>query len=118
MTTHTDWISNHYPTPELARLNCAEATEAMVAAFPDLRRVRGHAMIGVHLRPHWWCVTPDGRVVDPTAIQWETKPAFYMPLDSDEEPHGKCYNCGELLFVSRGDESYWCSECCRHPATP
>ena len=34
MTTHTDWISTHYPTPESARLNCAEATEAMIADAP------------------------------------------------------------------------------------
>jgi hypothetical protein len=106
------WIAERYPTPESAKLQCAEATAAMVAAFPTLRRVRGHAMIGIDFRPHWWCISPDGEIIDPTAHQWSASPVFYdaMPEDA-EEPCGKCIYCGDLLYRSRGADSYLCENC-------
>ena len=106
------WIAERYPTPESAKLQCAEATAAMVEAFPTLRRVRGHAMIGIDFRPHWWCVTERGEIVDPTAHQWPATPAFYDAIPEDsEEPCGKCIYCGDLLFRSRGADSYLCENC-------
>lgn len=106
------WIEKHYPTQESAYLSCKEATAAMVAEFPELRRVRGHALIGLSFRAHWWCVTPDDTIVDPTAHQWELPPLQYDGIpDDSEEPHGKCYECGALLFRSKGDDSYYCAEC-------
>jgi len=106
------WIAERYPTPQSAKLQCAEATTAMVAAFPTLRRVRGHAMIGIDFRPHWWCLTPEGEIIDPTAHQWAAPPVFYdaMPEDA-EEPCGKCISCGDLLYRSRGADSYICENC-------
>ncbi len=106
------WIAERYPTAESAKLQCAEATSLMVEAFPQLRRVRGHAMVGINFRPHWWCVTPDGEVVDPTAHQWDVPPLFYDALcDDTEEPCGKCIYCGDLLFRSKGAGSYLCENC-------
>ena len=106
------WIAERYPTPESARLQCAEATLAIVGAFPALRRVRGHVMIGVDFRPHWWCVTPENDIIDPTAHQWPTPPVFYDAIPDDaEEPHGKCLYCGDLLYRSRGADSHLCESC-------
>jgi len=105
------WISEHYPTPESANLKCAEATLAMCAAFPELIRIRGSAMVGIDLRPHWWCETPNGEVIDPTAHQWPGGVVFYERLQSEEECHGKCLDCGELLFRSLGDTSFHCAGC-------
>ena len=106
------WIAERYPTPQSAKLQCAEATLAMVQAFPLLSRVRGHAMVGIQFRPHWWCVTPGGDIIDPTAHQWPTPPVLYDPIDDDaEEPHGKCIYCGDLLYRSRGAESRLCEDC-------
>ncbi|MBK9952853.1 MAG: hypothetical protein IPP10_15500 [Candidatus Competibacteraceae bacterium] len=106
------WIEEHYPTPESARLHCAEATAAMITKFPELRRVRGHAFIGLSFRTHWWCVASDGTIVDPTAHQWALLPLQYNVIPNDaEEPHGKCYECGVLLFRSKGDDSYYCMGC-------
>jgi hypothetical protein len=106
------WIAERYPTSESAKLQCAEATAAMIDAFPMLRRVRGHVMIGIDFRPHWWCVTPEGEIIDPTVHQWSAPPVFYdaMPEDS-EEPCGKCIYCGDLLYRSRGADSYLCENC-------
>lgn len=98
-------------------MQCAEATAAMVEAFPELRRVRGYAMIVCDMRPHWWCMTPAGDVVDPTAHQWDVPPVFYDELQSDEEPHGKCHSCGGLLYRSHGAEAYWCEFCKQLPHT-
>lgn len=112
MSEFESWIADHYQTPESAKLNCMEATESMAAAFPELRRVRGHAMVGLHDRPHWWLVKTDGEIVDPTAHQWGVQPSSYceIPLDA-EEPHGKCYECGVELYRSRGAQSYFCENC-------
>lgn len=109
---YQDWIEKHYPTPESARLRCVEATMKMLFEFPELRRVRGYALIGLNFRAHWWCVAPDGTIVDPTMHQWKSPPSQYDAiLDGAEEPHGKCYECGALLFRSKGDDSYYCVEC-------
>jgi len=110
--TPLEWIKTHYPTSESARLQCAEATLALTQAFPYLRRVRGHAMVEIHLRPHWWCLTETGDILDPTAHQWPNPPTFYELLpDNFEEPHGKCLECGELLFRYRGAQSFHCENC-------
>ncbi len=84
----------------------------MVGAYPELVRVRGHVMVGCNERPHYWCVTQDGLIVDPTRHQWDTYVVFYRPLPDDaEEPVGKCLNCGCELYRSRGDDGYVCAEC-------
>jgi len=105
------WIAKNYPSAQSAALACDTATAKMVAAFPELRRVRGHAMVGVDFRPHWWCETPDGEVVDPTAHQWKRPPHIYEEWTGSEDPHGKCINCGELLFRSHGSGSWLCWGC-------
>lgn len=110
--SYDSWIAKRYPTPESAKLQCSEATSALVKDFPELTRVRGHVVVGIDIRPHWWCVTPDGRIVDPTAHQWVCAPTNYNALPEDaEEPQGKCTHCGDLLFRSRGAESYFCENC-------
>ena len=109
---YQDWIKKYYPTPESAHSQCAEATIKMSLEFPELRRVRGYALVGIDFRAHWWCVTPDGTIVDPTMQQWTLTPLQYDAIPDDtEEPHGKCYECGSLLFRSKGDDSYYCREC-------
>lgn len=109
--TPVQWVAENYPTAESAKLKCAEATEKMEAEF-GFKRIRGHVMIDLNMRPHWWCVDDDGEIIDPTAHQWECRPAIYEPFDEAEgEPHGKCINCGSLLFRSRGDSSFKCSYC-------
>lgn len=74
------------------RAMCGSATEDMVATFPELRRVRGH--YGYHT--HWWCVTPDGEIVDPTAKQFP--PGLEYKEYTGPDPVGKCMWCGELVW--------------------
>lgn len=90
---------------------CAEVTEAMADAFPELTRVRGHYHCPIWgERAHWWLKTPDGKIVDPTAAQFPSRGQFtYVEwIDGQEEPTGKCPNCGELCY--KGD--FCCSDEC------
>jgi hypothetical protein len=110
MPEYLRWRMEHYPTPESACGACREATLAMVRAFPKLRRVKGHALTCDGWRPHWWCVTANGEVVDPTAHQWPFGAASYQEVDN-EEPIGECIECGEYCFESKGDNMHLCAEC-------
>ncbi len=69
----THWIHEHYPTPESATGQCVEATLRLCAAFPDLRRARGHVVYPGCRRiegdAHWWCVDSAGNIIDPVAHQ-------------------------------------------------
>jgi hypothetical protein len=98
------WIKEHYPTKESAKYKCAEATLEMQAVFPDLTRHKGHVIDVLGRRhPHWWLMS-GSIIVDPTVQQ------FHEPVDYEEyigeEPHGKCYVCGGLLFRSLGDGTW------------
>lgn len=110
---YKEWINEHYPTKESARLQCEQSAIAMQEEFPELKRVRGNVLVGLSYRPHWWLVDRDQtEVVDPTAHQWETKVLEYNGLPEDaEEPLGKCINCGELSYKSRGGQTYFCESC-------
>lgn len=90
---------------------CAEVTEAMVAVFPELTRIRGFYMCEAWgVREHWWLVAPDGEIVDPTAGQFPSKgTSEYVPLkEGSLEPTGKCMNCGGYVYRA----SKACSTAC------
>ena len=107
--TYAEWIREHVQSDGYGQ--CAELTEQMARAFPELKRVRGHYYdICWGERAHWWLVTPDGYIVDPTAAQFPTKGrGHYDPWDeSEHEPTGKCINCGGYVL----DGSSCCSDEC------
>lgn len=92
------------------RGKCAVATEEMVAAFPELRRVAGFVEVlwpaGVVTEQHWWCLAPSGDVVDPTASQFHAVLSREVldlnnPDDIARIPTGRCMCCGDDVF--RGD---------------
>ncbi len=90
---------------------CVQATNAMVAEFPERTRVRRHVFgprCPVTGWPHWWCETDDGDLVDPSASQF---PAIFDYVAIDEsapEPTGKCMECGDYCY----DTSGACSPAC------
>jgi hypothetical protein len=69
---YIQWIAEHVELDPHGQ--CKEVTERMASAFPELRRVRGHYVCPVvGPQPHWWMVTPDGTVVDPTRTQFPSQ---------------------------------------------
>lgn len=80
---------------------CRGVTKEMVEAFPELRRVRGHYHCPIWgKRAHWWCVAPDGSIVDPTVSQFPSRGiGEYVLLDETAPiPTGKCPDCGEYVY--------------------
>jgi hypothetical protein len=111
MTDYQNWITAHFPDAQTAYGQCVDATVTMAAAFPELRRVRGHYFcLTWGMRAHWWLVTEDGRIVDPTAAQFPSQgQGLYEPwIEGDTEPTGKCMNCGGYTY----DGKPACSETC------
>jgi hypothetical protein len=93
---------------------CRETTLEMASAFPALTRVRGHYWCPVRNErlEHWWLVTRNGTVVDPTAMQFlSAGTGRYEPwTEGAEEPVGTCLTCGAYRYAGRDDP--FCSEAC------
>lgn len=101
------WIAEHQP--EDPRGQCVDTTLAMLAAFPELRRVRGHYLCPFEgPRPHWWLLTTDGEVIDPTVGQFVSRGHGEYEEYTGPEPTGHCLDCGALLF----DGDTFCGEDC------
>lgn len=110
------WIAERYPTREKALAQCAEATTAMAAAFPELRRVAGLVAHGDYVEDleHWWLVEANGAIVDPTLAQWNAMFILgYHEIKPDSpiygKPRRKCMNCSRYYF---GGGSGICSKRC------
>jgi hypothetical protein len=111
--TYAEYIQTFFAGDVRAR--CESATRAMLEVFPELRRVRGFyydAMWGA--RTHWWCVAPDGSIVDPTSRQFPSQGAGHYQewREGDEEPSGRCLGCGDYIFESRRGGSFVCGPAC------
>jgi len=111
--TYQQWIDNYLRgLDSLGALGmCGPATAAMQLEFPELRRARGYVYDACWGdRTHWWCVAPDGEIVDPTASQF---PALvtgsYQELGVDDPiPSGRCPNCGDTVY----DGATFCNDRC------
>lgn len=97
------WIKATYPTTREALGECMIGAKAMGIAFPELRVTNGFVTILGDLEPrqHWWCVTPDDQVVDPTAIQYP----LIMDYEEIDDGHparnyrqARCHDCGEYYY--------------------
>ncbi len=97
---HTAWIECYLELCESKpRGLCGSATQEMVRAFPELTRVPGFVFAEGGARfEHYWCVTVDGEIVDPTASQfWGIR--SYVPFQpGDVLRVGRCANCGEEIY--------------------
>lgn len=94
---------------------CAALTQALVEAFPSLRRVRGHYFCPMTGKayPHWWCETSEGAVIDPTSAQFPSMGLGAYEEHTGPEPTGKCPNCGGYCY----DGGQVCSDRCAREYT-
>lgn len=99
------------------RGRCKELSQEAITADPTLRLVRGwyHCPLWGK-QAHWWCVRPDGTVVDPTVSQFPTRGsgAEYEEFDGTFE----CEYCGKSVVEVDGyrvEHHFYCSyECYGH----
>lgn len=100
------WIARYlarFTRPEATLGRCHEAAHELARAFPELRVVRGHVHCGWGKRGHWWTVTPDGEIVDPTAAQFTCGiDAYEEYRPGDDVRIGVCANCGDELWGPPG----------------
>lgn len=115
--TYAAWIDSFVArNAGFVRGKCDAATTEMVAAFPELRRAAGFAHVSWGRDQHWWCVAPDGLIVDPTAAQFGPAgtPIRYEELDLNDPatrarvPTGKCMDCGGAVYGG----ATFCSDAC------
>lgn len=101
-TRYADWIAANVIGDCTGK--CGDYTALMAYEFRELTRVRGHYVDPLWGRlPHWWLVTPDGLIVDPTATQFPSVgTGDYEPWDEAKpEPTGKCMECGGYCYEHR-----------------
>lgn len=96
------------------RGKCKELAEAEVSVDPTLRLVRGYYLCPLWgQQAHWWCVKPDGTIVDPSVRQFPTKGAGaeYIEYNGniDCEHCGKTVKEGDAYAV---DHHRYCSDQC------
>jgi hypothetical protein len=77
------------------RGKCKEMSEALVKADPSLTLVRGHYWCPYWgQQAHWWTKDTDGKIVDPTALQFPSKGSGdYVEFDGTVE----CSECGKEM---------------------
>lgn len=116
--TYAEWIERYVASKpsRFVRGCCQEAVEAMVQDFPELRKAAGFVYCDWGRDEHWWCVAPDGSVVDPTREQFNIVFEYEEldlndPKTRDRVPIGRCVNCGEETYRS-SYSSEVCSESC------
>lgn len=109
---YENWIQSY--TGDIHR-KCIEVSTGMQQVFPELRIVKGLVRIIDNDRwyEHQWCISPDGRIIDPTRMQWVMIIEYKEITENDPQPTGKCMNCGEFLF-DRGyeEDNFVCSKEC------
>jgi hypothetical protein len=119
------WIERYVESQphRFVRGKCKQAVDLMIADFPELRRAGGFVHWSIPSRDiedqHWWCVSPDGSIVDPTAEQFAsslTKPR-YEEVDpeaastKDRIPIGHCMECGNPCFPTSHSHNHCSEEC-------
>lgn len=103
--SYLEWIAAYVAARSgFVRGACSTATLEMVEAFPELRRAGGFVFVAWGRDEHFWCVAPDGSIVDPTAAQFPGGVFRYDELDLNDPktreivPTGYCMNCGGDTF--------------------
>jgi hypothetical protein len=97
------------------RGRCKAMSEALVAADPTLRLVRGHyydAAWGGD-QGHWWCVDTADKIIDPTAAQF---PSNGTGIYTEFDGYIDCTGCGKEIHeddihAAFGSRVYCSYEC-------
>lgn len=99
---------------------CGSISRKMIENFPELRLARGYFIDDYGAKhSHWWCVSSDGIIIDPTVDQFksnfEISAARYEEYDELKHgplPIGRCYDCGSYIYAEDQGEDYSSSNFC------
>lgn len=118
MSPYEAWIEAYVSRQpkRFVRGLCEEASKEMVEAFPELKRVCGFVHTPNGKEEHWWCVTADGKVVDPTASQFSVVFEYEILVlkrtaDRNRVPVGRCLDCGDSTYFNSYSHDF-CNEAC------
>jgi len=76
------------------RGKCKQLCQQAVSDDPTLTIVRGYYHCAIFGRQgHWWCVTPDGAIHDPSKLQFPDQNGEYEEFDGFFD----CYQCGKKI---------------------
>lgn len=111
--SYDEWIEAYVAAQpdRFVRGECKDATSKMIEAFPELRIACGFVHTTWGSDQHFWCVAPDGTIVDPTREQF---PIVFQyeeidpEKDRDRVPTGVCMDCGEPVYLGKT----FCSDEC------
>ena len=84
---------------EKYRGKCKEMSEALCKENPDLTLVRGHYYCPIwnSNEPHWWCIDKEGKIIDPTKLQFPSGGSgIYTPFNG----YCECAECGKKILES------------------
>ena len=96
------------------RGRCKELAEAAIADDSSLTLKRGYYFCPLWgKQTHWWCVKPDGTIVDPSVRQFPTAGAGaeYVEYDGTLD----CEHCGKTVHEQdayKVDHHAYCSDQC------
>lgn len=106
----------------IVKAKCSTHVKKFLEKFPELTHQRGwvnsqeRQASGARGGEHWWCVAPDGSIVDPTLNQFyfwrEPEKLVYRIFDPEKDviPIGKCMNCGmEVWGLEKDGPASICS---------
>lgn len=98
---YQSWINKHVPL--YCKGLCDVLAQQMAKAFSELTVVKGIYDCPLwDERGHWWCVAPDGSIVDPTAAQFPSGGlGEYRELSETALPTGRCMHCGAFVYHSQ-----------------
>lgn len=121
------------PEYYIVKARCMEFSNAFVEKFPELRTERGwinsqeREAKGWSAGEHWWCVDPEGNIVDPSLNQFafwrEPEKLVYKVFNPETDVIyiGRCHNCGDpiygleaqgpayMCFPEEGEEESYCA---------
>ena len=100
MSKYDEWIAEYQGRNPSLLGRCGMAVAEMTAEFPELRIVRGHTETVWGRRGHFWCVSPDDEIVDPTAAQYPGPILYEAWKPGDEVRVGTCMNCGIGIWLA------------------
>jgi len=101
---------------DVVRGYCQSFSESFAERFPELITVPGHCGGPGWWNEHWWCEDKNGKIIDPTAVQFGDGLRDYEPMSSGKIPYkvGRCPQCGADIYSDSEEATGgFCSEGCQ-----